>query len=164
MADEANQTQNFEIKAKLRLDINRSLLAICFALFGIIIAIQPELLGQTPWLPIQLTLAIPLLFTSIFARSKLATARLPKMWEEYGFITFLIGYALLINVTGILLSTKLSVHLGLIFLFSNIFISLVYSTLEVIETKSKLKTRLYKDSFFALLILIGGILPSLGIF
>ena len=156
--------QEKEVKAKLRLDINRSFLAISFTIFALIISLKPSLFRESFFVPTQLTIAIPLLLSSIFARSKLAHTTRPKMWEEYGFITFLIGYSFLINVLGILLAVSIGLRYCLIFLIFNIIISLTYSTFEIIENHSKLVSRIIKDSFFIILIILGGILPSLGLY
>jgi len=149
------------IKSNQRIAINRSLLAICFTIFALIISLNPSLLRGSFLVPLQLTLAIPLLLSSIFARSKLAYTKRPKMWEEYGFFTFLVGYSFLINVLGILLAGSIGLIFGLIFFSFNIIISLSYSIFEVIENKSKWPSRIRKDLLFILLLLLGGILPAL---
>nr|MBA4405582.1 hypothetical protein [Nanoarchaeum sp.] len=153
-----------ELKSKLRLDINRSLLAVCFTVFALIISINPSLFKQSFLVPIQLTLAIPLLLSSMFARSKLAYTTRPKLWDKYGFFTFLVGYSFLINVLGILLSISIGLKFGLTFLIFNMTMSLIYSTFEIIEHKSKLVSRIKKDLLFIILLLLGGILPSLGFY
>jgi hypothetical protein len=153
-----------KVRSKFKLDINRSLLAISFTIFALIISLNPGLLRQSFFVPIQLTLAIPLLLSSIFARSKLAYAKKPRLWEDYGFYTFLIGYAFLMNVLGMLLSMSIGLVYGMIFMVFNIFISLTYSIIEVYEDKSTLTSRLVKDSVFITLLFFGGILPSMGIY
>lgn len=151
-----------EMKSKLRLDINRSLLAICFTIFALVITLNPRLFRESALVPLQLILSIPLLLSSTFARSKLAYSKKPVMWDEYAYVTFLIAYAFMINVIGILLSSVISTKLGIIFLGFNILVSFVYSGFELFEDRSKLASRMRKDLFFAVLIIIGGILPSLG--
>jgi hypothetical protein len=151
-------------KARDRLDLNKTFLTICFSVFTFIIALNPDLLKENLFLSIELTLAIPLFLTSLFARSKLAYAEKTKLWENYGFITFVLGYAFLINIIGILLSLFINLNVGMLFFGMNIISPLIYSTLEVIENKSKLKSRIIKDLFFILLLIFGGILPSLKIY
>lgn len=150
-----------EIKSKLRLDINRSLLSICITVFTLVVSLKPSVFIKSTIAPLELTVAIPLFFSSIFARSKLAHTKRPHMWEEYGFYTFLLGYAFLINVLGIILSISVGTSLGITFLCMNIVISLVYSTLEVIEERGKLTSRIKKDLCFGLLVFLGGIVPVL---
>jgi len=152
-----------ETKAKFRFDINLRLLGISFTVFALIISLRPDLLEDSFFVPLQLTLSIPLLLSSIFARSKLAWTKNAKVWENYGYITFLLAYTFLINVIGILISNSLGLTIGLTFLLFSVFMSISYSIFEVIEDKTKIWSRIKKDLFFAVLVFLGGILPSLNI-
>lgn len=158
------EDKTFETKAKLRLAINQTLLAVCFTLFTFIVAVNSSLLKENILVAIQLTLAIPLLTSSLFARSNLPYAENKKVWNNYGFITFLIAYGFLINLVGILLSTITTFRIGMVFFGANIFLALMYSSLEIYENRAKLKSRFIKDLAFILLIVFLGILPSLGVY
>jgi hypothetical protein len=153
-----------EIKAKLRIDINRSLLAVCFTVFALIISLKPALLHQSVFVPLQLTLAVPLLISSIFARSRLAVIKHSSVLESYGYLTFIISYAFLVNVLGILLADAVGPGFGLTFLIFNVFISATYSAVEISAEHKKLPSRIRKDIFFLLLIFFGGILPAIGVY
>lgn len=153
-----------EIKSKLRLDINRSLLGAAFTVFGLIVSLKTPLLRESILVPMQLTLSIPLLLSSIFARSKLAHTSMPQMWEDYGYATFLFAYSFLINVVGILLTSSVSIVCGLTFLIFSVVISWTYSFFEVKESKAKLFSRIKKELLFTLLIVLGGILPVLRVY
>jgi len=152
-------------KSRSRLSINLSLLAICFTLFTFLIAINPQLFKDNLFLSIQLTIAIPLLITSIFARTKLGyTTKRLRAWNKYGFITFMLAYGFLINSIGILLSSLVSLNLGMVFFGVNIISIIGYSYMEVQEDNAKIFSRIKKDLLFTMILLIGGILPSLGFF
>ena len=151
------------IKAVERSKVNLSLLGICFSLFTFIIAINSSILQDNFLLALELTISIPLFLSSVFANSKLAYAKKPEMWRKFGFATYLVGYGFLINVIGMLLSSFVSVKISIIFFALNIITALTYSFLEVIEDRKKLKSRICKDLFFILLLVICGILPSLGV-
>ena len=152
-----------DIKANYRFNINLRLLTVSFTVFALIITLKNSLFQESFLIPMQLVLTIPLLMSSIFARSKLVYTKNTKAWEEFGFLTFLTAYAFLINVVGLLLSLSMGVVFGLIFLIFNIFMSIIYSIFEIIEDNSKIILRVKKDLFFALLLLIGGIIPSLSL-
>ena len=152
------------LKAKNRLDVNRSLIGIAFSIFIFIIALNSSLLKDSIFLPIELTAAIPFLLTSIFARSKLAYAKRSEMWERFGNVTFLIGYSFLINAVGILLSSLIEWRLGMLFFAINIILPLIYSKIELIENSGKLKSRIMKDGFFIIILILGGVLPSLRVY
>ena len=153
-----------QIKANLGLNINRSLLAVCFTIFVLIITLSPKLFSNFVLVTIQLTIAIPLLLSSILAKTKAVSTKKYELWDSYGFITFLLGYSFLINVVGIILSKTLGLKFGLTFLGANIAISILYFLVELLEDKTKLRSKLKKNIFFIALIVLGGILPSVGIY
>tara|TARA_Y100000310_G_C20526476_1_gene736317 strand:- start:426 stop:908 length:483 start_codon:yes stop_codon:yes gene_type:complete len=152
------------IKSKSRLAINLTLLGVCFSIFTFIIALKPDLLRENLLLSAQLTLAIPFIITSIFARTTLGYTKKPKIWNKYGFITFLFAYGFLINVVGVLLSSLVSVRIGILFFIANIILALSYSYMEIKGDNYKIKRRIKKDLIFISILLFGGILPSLGVY
>ncbi len=152
------------IKSDVRHNINLWLLSICFTVFTFIAAINPTILKENFLLSLQLTLSIPLFMTSVFARAKLAHTDHVKMWEEYGYATFIIAYSFLINVVGILLSILVTKEIAVIFFVTNILCALLYSVIEVIDDQSKWMSRVYKDVFFTFTLITLGMLPCLGIF
>jgi len=113
--------------------------------------------------PLELGLAIPLFLSSIFARTKLSYAKKPIMWDRFGFITFILGYSFLISAIGIILTSITNSYLGMMFFALNCLMAVSYSIFEVIEDKTKLSKRIFQDMTFIILIIIFGILPSLGI-
>ena len=153
-----------ETKNRLRLDINLSLLQVSFTVFALFISLNPAVFQKSPLVPIQLTMSIPLLMSSIFARSKVAATKRPAMWEQFGFISFLISYTFLLNVLGILLAAYIGSAVGLTFLIFNVLMAFLYSFFDVIEEPKKLPSRIVKDLFFLSLILFGGIFPALGVY
>jgi hypothetical protein len=152
------------VKCEHKLNTNLWLLGICFTLFTFIVAINPGLLRLNTYLSLQLTLAIPFLTSSIFARTKQAYSEKVHFWENYGFITFMIAYSFLVNSVGILLSTLISIPVSMAFFSVSIGSAIVYSSLEVIEDRIKLAPRIYKDFLFISIVVFLGILPSLGIY
>jgi hypothetical protein len=151
-------------KSKLKLEVNLWLMGTAFTLFTFIITINPDLIRNNDFLSLQLTLAIPLLFSSIFARGRLTCGKEVVLWNNYGFITFIIAYGFLVNAIGILLSTLVSINIGLIFWLVNILSAFLYSLLEIKEDKAKISTRLWRDGIFILIVVLGGLLPILGIY
>ncbi len=136
---------NFQYKIN-KFYLNRTLLAISFTVFALIVSLDKSLF-----------------LSSTFARSKTDEKNVVR-WENYAFFTFLIGYSFLLNVVGLLLSNAVSPLLGLLFFLVNILTASTYSFMKILDNKIKMKTRLLKDGFFLLLILLGGVLPSLGVY
>ena len=149
-------------KAESKLNVNLWLLGIAFTLFTFIIAVNPNLLRDNIFLSLQLTLAIPFLMSSIFARTKLLhTDSNHKIWDIYGFITFIMAYSFLINVVGIFLATLISPTTGIIFFSANILFALAYSIVEVKSCREGVFSKILKDSLFIILVLLLGVIPSL---
>lgn len=153
-----------EIKSNARLNINLYFLSIVFTVFALIVSIKPDLLKESLIITVQLTFSIPLLISSIFARSKLAYTDKLQLWEEYGYFIFVLSHAFLINTLGILIALLVDKDIAIAFLVFNIVSAAIYSIFEIIEKPSKLRTRIIKDLYFAILIIVGGILPSLGVY
>ena len=148
-------------KSDGKIEISCTLLAICFTIFALIISINPKLFLQNSILTLQLTLAIPLFISSLFARDKLAYTENSERLDNYGFFIFIIAYSFLINTVGLLLSSVLSVTVSTVFFSVNILLALLYSC--VVYGKGMTK-RIYKDLVFILLIIILGLLPSIGFY
>lgn len=146
-----------------RLMINTRLLGVAITIFVLIVTLKSEILTDNKIITYELVLAIPFLLTSSLARSKLGYSSRPEKWNFLGWITYIIGYALLLNVIGIIVALYLDLNLAILFFVISWILSIVYSTIEVSYKKEKLKERIFKDSFFILLQLFLGLLPALRI-
>ncbi len=154
-----------QAKAKLKLDVNLWLLAIAFTLFTFIIAVNPELVRKNVYLSLQLTLSIPLIISSIFARMRLSHYGKTALWDRYGFVTFILAYGCMVNVIGILLSTLVGTGIAMVFWGVNILLALLYAAFELLEDrKDNVFGRLAKDLIFIVVIVTLGILPVLGVY
>ena len=153
-----------KIKEESRLMINATLLGICFTAFTFLIALNVDLLKGNLLLTLQLVCSIPLFMTSLLARSKASYTLGRRGWKKLGFVTYLLGYAFLINVIGMFLISFIFLTVGLIFYVMNIGLAITYSTIEVIQDNFRFKERLVKDLTFILILVLLGILPSLGVY
>lgn len=153
--------RKYRKKSAVRVEVSLALLAISFTIFTFIATLNPNLLKENLFIALQLTLAIPLIITSIFVRSKLTYTRKTKLFANYGFYTFILSYTLLINSIGLMLNVVISFHAALVFFLANIVGAIIYSYLDITENKGKLSQRLKKDWIFILGVILLGILPSL---
>jgi hypothetical protein len=145
-----------------KLNVNLWLLGILFTVFTFLIATNAQILKENNIIAFQLTLAIPLLMSSIFARQKLIYAeKREREWYNYGFVTFIVSYAFLINSIGIMMAFLINTKVSMLFFLANIISPLTYSYMEIKDDKEKIKTRILKDSIFILIIVLLGIIPSL---
>ncbi len=152
--------KDFSFVSSKRIDINLRLLGTAFAVFTFIIALRPAILKDNIPLALQLTLAIPLLITSTLVRTKQYNHHEYKNWNAFGYATFILAYTMMINVVGILLSVLVSLYVGLVFFFVNMLMAVIYSYFEVYYDRQAMKSRLYKDLFFLLMLILLGVYPS----
>ncbi|MEK6895666.1 MAG: hypothetical protein AABX48_04045 [Nanoarchaeota archaeon] len=151
------------IKAQIHANTNITLIFITCTIFAFVISVNSAILKDDYVLAAQLTLAIPFLMTSLLAHSKLAESKSNiKRLDSFGYICYTIGYTFFVNTIGILLATFVSLQISMFFFSANIIMALLYSTILTSHNISQIKSRLVKDVFFILLIVLGGILHSLG--
>ena len=151
-------------KATSRIAMNSRLIAVITAVFFLIINLKIEILTQNGLLALQLVLAIPFLFTSTLAYSKLGYRKETKRWNTLGWITFIIGYAFMLNTIGILVGRYVDVLFGVLFFLANWILTIIYSLIDISYEKSAIKERLVKDSFFILIQIFFGLFILLGVF
>ena len=159
---ESSRLEPNKTKEDNRIRINVTLLGICFTLFTFLIAFNPNLLKDDVFLTLQLVCAIPLFMTSLLARTKASYTPGKTRWTNFGFVTYILAYAFLINVVGIFLMSFVSLLAGFVFFAFNIVLALVYSAVEVSYDSARAKERFFKDLVFILILILLGILPTIG--
>lgn len=153
-----------KLKAQLHVNIAVTLMFIAFTLFAFIVTVKVSILKDDKLVALQLVLSIPLLMSSMLARSKLAVVPHPEKIEKYGHFCFVLAYAFMINAVGIMLASLVSLFSSVVFFLGNIIITLGYAWMIVKSDKKSLRTRLYKDSCFIACIVLFGLLHALGIY
>jgi hypothetical protein len=161
---EENKKETIKRTAVDKLNVNLWLLGILFTVFTFLIATNVQVLKDNNIIAYQLTAAIPLMMSSIFARQRLVYSQnREKEWHDYGFITFILAYAFLINSIGITMAYLINNKVSMIFFSFNIFNPVIYSYMEIMDDKTKVRSRIVKDAFFIIIIIVLGVLPSLAI-
>ncbi len=87
-------------KANSKVSINNTLIAVCLGVFSIMWALSPERL--TSEVLLQFILAIPLLYISSTAYTKVAYHDKVKPWDYFGWFTGTTGTAFVLNIFGVL--------------------------------------------------------------
>ena len=151
-------------KAKSRIAMNSRLIAVITAVFFLTINLKIEILIQNGLLALQLVLAIPFLFTSTLAYSKLGYRKETKRWNNLGWVTFIIGYAFMLNIIGVLVGKYVDVLFGILFFLINWILTIIYSFVDISYDKSVIKERLTKDLFFILIQVFFGLFVLLEFF
>ena len=148
-------------KSNDRILMNTSLIVVAFTAFALIVTLQAQLLVAHYVLTMQLVLAIPLLLTSTLANAKLAYTRHAGHWETLAWATFVFGYGFLLNVVGILIFLLIGLFPAALFFGVNIFLTLVYSAVEISYNRKAMARRLFKDLVFILILFVFGVVPLL---
>ena len=84
-----------------------------------------------------------------------------KLWYNFGWFTFIVGYAFTLNSIGIIISTITSIWIGVIFFASSITLSLSYTLFLVILEDKNPRERIVKDIFFIILLFGFGVIAIL---
>lgn len=102
-------------------------------------------------------MAVPLLFVSSLAYSKLSYWKNNLSWDRFGWITNHFGSWFLINVVG-LLGASYSKFIGIIYFALTIFLMTVYAVIKIKSKTSSLYSNLIKFGLVILTIIFGGII------
>jgi hypothetical protein len=106
----------------------------------------------------QLVLAIPLLFVSILAYSKIAYWKEATIWDAYGWIISNLGNNILLNAIGLMIA-GVSMRLAAAYFSLLLFLMIIYSAVNIKYSPALIRQKLFKLLFFFLIIFLGGILP-----
>lgn len=156
--------QDLETKVKTKLDSTGLLLIVTFFVLVMIMSLKASLLRADNVLTLQLALAVPLLFTSLTARLKLGNTENPTLWEQYGYLTYAIAFAFVLNSVGILLSYLSLNWVGVVFLIFTLLVTLLTFYFEYREKPYLLRALLYKDGILVVLLILGGLLHILRVY
>lgn len=151
-----------ESKAASRIALNTALLSVSVGIFFLVVSLRAQLI-LPQLVAAQLVFPIPLLLTSILSYSKIAYRDRVERWDTLGWVSFVIGYALILNVIGILLDGTVSETVSLAFFGLSWGMTLLYSAVDVSYERDHLRERLVKDSLFIGLQVAFGALVVLGV-
>ncbi len=144
-------------KAASRVAINGVMLASLFVVLTIIF-LDPKKFDA--FATAQLVLAIPFLYVSSLAYSKIGYWEKTRLWNALGYFTNTIGTLLLINAIGVLVSS-ISVPLAIVYFGIMILLLLIYSLINVLYNRKTLLEKILKFSFSTAILLAGGLFPVL---
>lgn len=145
-------------KASARVSINSFMMGNLFFILTLIWTLNPEkfsiaIIGQ-------LVLAIPLLFVSSLAYSKIGYWKETKYWDHLGWFTHNIGNSFVLNVAGLVTATVF-LNLAFVYFGLTILCMLAYFLVNVIYRPYTLREQLFKFSLFMVVLFAGGIIPLL---
>ncbi|MFA6476447.1 MAG: hypothetical protein WCV68_03480 [Candidatus Paceibacterota bacterium] len=148
----------FEInpsKASSKIALSSTMIGVLFFILTLILTLGPYKFNS--FVVFQIVLAIPFLFVSILAYSKIAYWDNNKWWDMLGWFSVNIGNGFLLNVIGLMVSS-IDVLLALIYFGILIFLMTTYSIINIYYSGA-FSSKLFKFFFFLAILVFGGILP-----
>ena len=127
-----------------------------FLVLSLIITLNPSKFSIA--VMYQLVLAIPLLYVSSLAYSKIGyhTENL-KYWDTLGWFTNTTGNLFIMNAIG-LLTAKFDPILAHVYFYLFIILMVIYTFLNIKNNKGALNQKLFKLFYLLLIIFLGGLL------
>lgn len=151
----------FEInshKATMKVTINSIMMGCLFFVLTLIWTIDP--LKFNTYTILQIILAVPLLYVSSLANSKIGISKKVVMWEALGWFTNTIGSIFILNAVG-LMTAVFYKNIAFAYFFLTIILMLIYSAININYYPEEFKEKIFKLSMFLVVMLLGGVLPLL---
>ncbi|HEY4507495.1 MAG TPA: hypothetical protein VJJ47_01285 [Candidatus Paceibacterota bacterium] len=142
-------------KAASRVAINGVMLASLFVVLAVVF-LEPEKFSLI--VVAEMVLAIPFLFVSSLAYTKIGYWKEVRFWDSFGYITNTLGNFLLIDSVG-LLSYSFSPALAYSYFALIILLMLAYSVINVAYNPKLAYSKALKFAFSTAIVILGGILP-----
>lgn len=108
----------------------------------------------------QIVLAIPFLFVSSLAYSKVGYWEKVERWDTLGWFTNNIGSIFILNAVGLMVSSIYK-NLAVFYFLLTIFLMAIYSIINVRYKPETLKEKIFKFLFFLLILTLGGLIPTI---
>ena len=143
-------------KAANRVSITAFMMSSLFLILTLIWTLSPEKFD--PFMIAQLVLAIPLLFISSLAYSKLGYWKNHDLWDKFGWFTGTLGNIFVINVVGLMTAT-FSKTISLLYFILTFLLILSYYSISMKYKPYLRKEKIIKFVVFIIILLLGGILP-----
>lgn len=145
-------------KASTRVTINSFMMGSLFFIFTLIWTLDPERFSI--FIISQIVLAIPLLFVSSLAYSKIGYWKDVKGWEALGWFTNNVGNIFILNAVG-LMTASVDRILAVVYFVLTIVLMTIYSSINIYYRRGAMREKLFKFGYFLLVLVAGGLVPLL---
>jgi len=150
--------ERFRIRGSDRIQINNLLTAVSITVLAVLLSISKP--GLSGWIIIQLAITIPCLVTSSLAYAKMCYRGTDEyhIWDNLGWVTHSLGYIMILNAITILLHQNYPM-IAWILIGVTVLLFFIYSGLDIVAKRRRLKEKGLKLGFYLLLIFLGAVLP-----
>lgn len=145
-------------KANSKVTINSFMMGGLFFILTLIWTLNPTKFSI--FAIAQIVFAIPFLFVSSLAYSKIGYWEKTEAWNTLGWFTNNIGNIFIINVVGLITKT-VSQNITFVYFVLVIILMSVYSVINVAYDRTTLREKIFKFVFFIFFLIVGGIIPAL---
>ena len=142
-------------KSANKVTINSFMMGSLFFVLTLIITLDPNRFSHI--IIFQLFLAVPLLYVSSLAYSKIGYWKETYEWDILGWFTNTTGNLFIINAIG-LLALKFSHLLAYSYFFLFCLLMVIYTFINIRQNKKILNEKLFKLFFLLVIVFFGGIL------
>ncbi|HEV7702233.1 MAG TPA: hypothetical protein VGO63_02205 [Candidatus Paceibacterota bacterium] len=142
-------------KSANKVTINSFMMGSLFFVLTLIITLDPNKFSHA--IIFQLFLAIPLLYISSLAYSKVGYWEQTADWDTLGWFTNTIGNLFVINAIG-LLALKFSQGLAYVYFSMFCVLMTLYTLINIKQNKKILHEKIFKLIFLLVIIFFGGII------
>jgi hypothetical protein len=146
-------------KAASKVMMNTFMIGGLFVVFSVILTKNPQ--ETNPLVILQLILAMPLLFVSSLAYTKVSYYKEVKLWDYLGWYTNTIGNAFTLNSIG-LLTSVIDRKIAYLYFGFVIVLMLIYSIINLSLNPDLVSEKIYKFFFFIFITLFLGLLPLIS--
>jgi len=142
-------------KSANKVTINSLMMGSLFFILTLIITLDPN--KFSPAIIFQLFLAVPMLYVSSLAYSKIGYWKETFEWDALGWFTNTIGNLFVINAIG-LLALKFSQTLSVLYFSLFCLLMIIYTFINIRQNKKILFEKIFKLVFLLVIVFFGGIL------
>jgi hypothetical protein len=136
--------------------IDSRLLGVAITVFILILTIKSQILEHN-WITLQLVLSIPLLIGAMMSNARMVDIESFKEYYVLNRVSNSLGSALVFNSLGLLIASFVSLTAGISYF---IILGLILAAMMIKFNKRKI----YNELLMLIAIIIGGLLPALGVF
>jgi hypothetical protein len=142
-------------KSTNKVTINSLMMGSLFFILTLIITLDPN--KFSPAIIYQLFLAIPLLYVSSLAYSKIGYYEETHAWDLLGWFTNTLGDLFVVNAIG-LLALKFDQALAISYFSLFCLLMIIYTAINIQQNRRVLHEKVFKLMFLLIIIFFGGIL------
>jgi len=149
------------VMAEARLHINSFIMGSLFTVLALLLTLSQEKISAI--IISQMVISIPLILFASLSYTKTGYERSHRIWYRFGWITNNLGYLLFLNSVGLMIIFFSWRTIGFLYFGAIILLASAYYFLNIASQPGTRKEHLLKLLLWIVVVVIGGVIPSLYI-